>query len=464
MERREEYEALLKALQETPPALAGTMERVERKMRSSRRLRAAQSVLGGAAALILAFVLLINTFPSFATACGQVPLLKELAQAVAFSPSLSAAVENAYVQPIDEEQSAGVVTARVEYVIVDQKQLNIFYTLTSPRYQKLAANVSIAGIRGEQMEGYSLSMGDWDAASGELQHCTVDFIDGEMPPGLRLSLEVYDNSSGEEADIPTSEALWADWPTEEANILEAFVFDLHFDPAYTAQGEVLTLNQTFKLDSQQLTLTTAEIYPTHIRINFNDAPENTAWLKSLSFYLEDERGRRYEAIANGISASGSPDSPMMVSHRLESSYFAQARQLTLYITEVTWLDKNMERVRLDLANQTAEQLPQGVVFQEAKRLDKGWQLTFIAQRRQAHASYQLFGSQYYSEDGSVFDINSWSSGGSPYTEADGRRIEDEMHFMTTIPLYGYTEEIVYLCPSYSRFVKLEQLVAIPLKE
>ena len=53
----------------------------------------------------------------------------ELAQAVAWSPSLSAAVENDYVQPIGQSQTVNGVTATVEYVIVDRKQLSIFYTL-----------------------------------------------------------------------------------------------------------------------------------------------------------------------------------------------------------------------------------------------------------------------------------------------------------------------------------------------
>ena len=44
----------------------------------------------------------------------SVTVLRELAQAVAWSPSLSAAVENDYVQPIGQSQTVNGVTATVE--------------------------------------------------------------------------------------------------------------------------------------------------------------------------------------------------------------------------------------------------------------------------------------------------------------------------------------------------------------
>ncbi len=83
-----------------PPALDGTAERALRRRRRDRRLRFFGVPAGSLAACFIAFVLLVNLFPPFARACGNVPVLRALAQAVAWSPSLSAAVENDYVQPI----------------------------------------------------------------------------------------------------------------------------------------------------------------------------------------------------------------------------------------------------------------------------------------------------------------------------------------------------------------------------
>ena len=114
MTRNEEYQALLQELETTPAALDGAVERALRRRKRDRRLRLFGVPAGSLAACFAAFVLLVNLFPPFARACGSVPVLRELAQAVAWSPSLSAAVENDYVQPIGQSQTVNGVTATVD--------------------------------------------------------------------------------------------------------------------------------------------------------------------------------------------------------------------------------------------------------------------------------------------------------------------------------------------------------------
>ena len=131
MNRNAEYEALLAELAATPPELDTTVDRALERRRAERRKRRRLFGIpaGSLAACFAAFVLLVNLFPTFAYACGGVPVLRELAKAVAWSPSLSAAVENQYVQPIEQSQTVNGITATIQYVIVDQKQVNIFFTL-----------------------------------------------------------------------------------------------------------------------------------------------------------------------------------------------------------------------------------------------------------------------------------------------------------------------------------------------
>ena len=134
MNRSEEYQALLQELETMPPQLEYTVQRaMTREKTLQHRKRLFGIPAGSLAICFTAFVLLVNLFPPFAAACGNVPLLGALAEAVRWSPSLSAAVENDYVQPVDQSQSAHGVTAAVEYLIVDRKQVSIFYTLDTDR-------------------------------------------------------------------------------------------------------------------------------------------------------------------------------------------------------------------------------------------------------------------------------------------------------------------------------------------
>ena len=82
-------------------------------------------------------MLLVNLSTPFARACGRIPLLADLAKAVSWSPSLSAAVENDYVQPLRLSQSQNGITARVEYLIVDRKQVDVFFSIRSDDYAHL---------------------------------------------------------------------------------------------------------------------------------------------------------------------------------------------------------------------------------------------------------------------------------------------------------------------------------------
>ena len=129
MNRNEDYWALVAELGETPPALDGTVERARvraRKARAGRWLGIPAASLAGAAS---AFILLVNCSMPFAMACRRVPFVRALAEAVAVAPSLKAAFENDYIQPVGQTRTADGVTLSVEYLIVDERQLNVFYTL-----------------------------------------------------------------------------------------------------------------------------------------------------------------------------------------------------------------------------------------------------------------------------------------------------------------------------------------------
>ena len=142
MNRNAEYQALLTELEMTPPALEYTVQRaVTRKKTSQKKRRLLGVPLGSLGVCFVGFVLLVNLFPPFAYACGRVPLLRELAKAVAWSPSLSAAVENEFVQPMGISQTKNGITATVQYLIVDQKQVNIFFTLEGEGYETLTSDM-----------------------------------------------------------------------------------------------------------------------------------------------------------------------------------------------------------------------------------------------------------------------------------------------------------------------------------
>lgn len=468
MTRNEEYQALLQELEPTPAALEGTAERALRRRRRDRRLRIFGVPAGSLAACFIAFVLLVNLFPPFARACGNVPLLRALAQAVAWSPSLSAAVENDYVQPMGQSQTENGITATVEYVIVDQKQVNIFFTLEGEGYESLSTELPEFTPR----QQCAVLSSDFRQPPGTLLRFTLDYSDNDVPEGFTMTFGVTGETGEEAEDRPAapSRSILDEPEPEEPDILASFTFDLAFDPTYTAQGEIVPVNSTFQLDGQTLTVTEVEVYPTHVRVNVEGGPDNTAWLEDLDFYLENEDRERFDSITNGIASTSNPDQPDQKSFRLESPYFADSAHLTLHITGAKWLDKDMERIRVDLANGTADRLPEGVELYSAQRSGDGWIVQFSAPEEEEMHFHQLFSMIYYDPEGGEHSMDSRNTMTEPYFEGtlsgeelDARQAAAEGRFFEILPLRDYPYEEVWLCPVYSRATTAETPVTIPIK-
>lgn len=457
MNRNAEYAALLAELENTPPALEYTVQRaLARKKASQKKRRLLGVPLGSLAVCFTAFVLLVNLFPPFAYACGRLPVLRELAKAVAWSPSLSAAVENEFVQPIGLSQTENGITATIQYLIVDQKQVNIFFTLEGEGYETLAAD--FPRFTPEQA---CSEMGAMPGqAPGTLLRFYLDYPE-EVPDGFTMTFAVTGEREGEEkpgsaapgADQSIADEMLSPPTVERQEILAEFTFDLTFDPLFTDPGEVIPVNETFQMDGQTFTITEVEIYPTQLRLNVEGDPDNTAWLKGLYFYLENEDGERFDTVTNGITATGDEDTPAMVSFRLESPYFSGSDHLTLYITGARWLEKDHERVYVDLEHGTAPWLPEGVTLSSAQRREGGWFLTFRVAPME-YPTTSIFAMTFYDAQG-----NEWQTNQMGFT-ASG---DGEQDSLIMLPLPGYQEDEVWLEAYYSHSTTENTPIVLPIK-
>ncbi len=88
------------------------------------------------------------------------------------------------------------MTARVEYVIVDQKQVNIFYRVTGGTEQ---AVWSSASVQDAQQLPKTIVGGTAHGNSGALERVTVDYMDADVPDQIRLTIDVYARENPEKA-------------------------------------------------------------------------------------------------------------------------------------------------------------------------------------------------------------------------------------------------------------------------
>lgn len=441
MNRNREYNELLRALDETPPELEYTVTRAKARAAGRRQWLGWLSVpVGTLAAVSLAFVMLVNSNVAFAQTVAEVPLLNELAAAVDWSGSLSAAVEHNYVQVIGQSQTKNGITVTVDHVIVDQQQVNLFIT-TENQDEEFPYSWLRWNVLSEAGECSMLSYGEDE--NGALRRITIDFHDrSQVPETLTMAFSVWPFRDYEELD-----------PLPQQESAANFVFTIRFDPTYTANGETFPIGQWVELNGQRIYVDSLEIYPTHARLKLQDDEANTLRLKDLYFYLEDELGNRYE-IEGGLSGYNDPVTGFAFDQRVSSPWFSEGEHLTLYLAGAAWLDEDNRTVTVDLVHETAEGLPEGVTLEEVGRQSGGSRikLSFRVPYLPSGAAFFLFNAACTDPEGGVH----WNDSGSATTgQADT--------FQNSFYLNNYPYDSVILTLDYTQWEIFGQPIAVAIQ-
>lgn len=434
MNRNEEYQDLLKELERVPAELDGTLDRAVKRRR--RQVAIYRPLIGMAAAFAV-FVLLVNGSESVAYACSQIPILRELAEAVTFSKSLSKAVENEYVQEMNLVQTDGDVTAEIEYLIVDQKSVVIFYKLYSDKYQEIYSRKQILSADGNEELQVAWVDQNW-ASNGELTYIRVDFEEN-VPNSMQFVMEIF-----------------ADDNYEEKQCVANVGFLLEFNPEFTSVGKRIELNKTFEVDGQVLIIQDIEIYPTQMRINISEGENNSAWLQGLDFYIESG-DEKFSAGVDGLVSTGSIKENKVVSYRAESIYFYNAEKLELVVTGAKWLDKSQEKSYLNLKTGENKGFPNNVKFIDTRNSEEGLQVWVEVEQPIDSGLYGIF-SSYYDSEGNEFHF--MPQGGRGVAE----RIEGEKEYVHQFgTISNYKEDEVWMDFVYTSNIKLEEPITVQIK-
>lgn len=459
MNRTEEYQALREKLETCAPALEDTLARAQKRLR--RRRRRIVHACGSLCAVFALFVALVNFSVPVAYACARIPGLRELAEAVTFSRSLRDAVENEYVQPLSLSQTKDGITAKVEYLIVDQKQVNVFFRLEGEGYQTLDAEPDFRLSDGSHISSCIYGSNDWDVPAGQLQSVTLEVTDIDLPSQLQLTLSVFSSDNDWMAAAPVANG---SLPVEEISRQTVdFTFLLEYDPSFTAQAIVYPIHKTVEIDGQQVILRQMEVYPTHLRLQVEDHPDNTADLQRLYFYIETDWGMRFDTESNGVLSFRSGEN-RMTTYRADSTYFYEAQHLRVVITAAEWLDKGQLPVYVDLVNGTAGEAPEGMTFVSAEKTADGWCISFKAEQRKWASSadlvcHQLF-SGYLDAQCQRQQITRWSRRSASSLPLE----EQQTHFIESIYLEeDYPDDDVWLLPYYSHVWRAAQPLIVDIR-
>ena len=459
--RTDEYWALMDELSQPPKELDGSVDRARKRAKRSRLVHRLSKSAASFVAVAATFVLMVNVFPTFALACSGVPIIRELTAAVAFSPSLSAAVAHDYVQYIGQSRTVDGVTVNLGYAIVDKYQAVFFYSVDGGRFW---TSPTITAPEGEPVGGYATSYSYADGQDS-LDSMTLSFTGGENGLPDRFTLEMYFQPRPEQEQLSEAVAPSETVPddlTESVDLRDdpntlRFAFDITLDPARVSGSETVEVGKWMELDGQRILVDRLELFPTRTIVYLGEDEANTAWLRSLKFWFEDEKGKVYDNIDGILSASGEIDSESYLTYYFQSFYYDLPKGLTLCAGKVEWLNKDAPHVFLDLTTGACTGLPDGVQVNAINRTRKTVEVEFYAPLIREGFG-QTFAHYYWDPEGGQHEFRQWGSG-----NVWDENTHEEIAVYEKIYLENYPWDTVELEPSYTSVSVYDQPVHMTLR-
>lgn len=456
--RMDEYRELVNELSRMPKGMEGAVERARRRAHRTQFIRKLAAPAATFAATAASFILLINAFPTFAFACSGVPILRGIAAAVAVSPSLSAAVAHDYVHYIGQSQTVDGVTVKLECAIVDQIQAVFFYSVNGGRFHGCA---NLTDQSGQSISGYGVTSqgGEYEGLE-RLESMTISLVNCTLPDRFTMEMFFLPDPEQKAGEAPPSGTPAEDWPSKDQDPrytpgVLCFRFDVTLNPSLISEGRTVDVGCWLELDGQRILVDKLELSPTRTVLRLGEDSGNTAWLKSLKFWFEDEQGNRYDKIDGVVSASGEVDSKSFLTYYFQSLYYNQTQSLTLCVSQAEWLNKNQEHVLLDLTTGECPNLPEGICVDEVRRTGDFVEVRLLApMEKEGHG--QTFAYEYWDPEGNRHEFTQYGC---------GHRLDDEKRMVGIyeyIYLENYPWDTVELELSFSSISTYEQPIYVPM--
>lgn len=430
-----------------------------------------QKTVAVVACMLLMFTGAVNFSPAFASAAAKLPGVKELAAAVAFDPSMKAAMEHDYIQLVKQSVSDQEYRFDLEYLVADSANLTIYYKMPEfapEQQQKYHLMLELLDCNGQKLEGYGSS---WEqpgwAGEEALNKAQFSFTEGTLPEQLQLQITIEEDVSVNEKTDASDEASYSvesittplEEPLPEYTQVACMTIPLTINQNKLFYGRTLPLHRSVQLEGQTLILEQVEFYPTQVRVLWREAEANTCWVNQLGIALQGREHGRWETIGNGISGVGMPGKARQI--WLDSSWFSDEAVYQLVIDQYSLVPKDTQQVTYDYRSGTFTNLPDYVHLTQAIPCDSGLFLEFHIDSTDRVVHGNVFGSTYLDSNGMEREWNQ-TGAGSNFDQQDADK--GIYHFYNQFIIQGYEHGPVTFTIEWAPSRKLEKAMIIPLTE
>lgn len=390
------YENLFQELNQNMAPSDALLEQTRQQMalaKPQKWIPRLQKTAAIAACTALLFTGAVNLSPAFAAAAAKVPVVRELVLAVAFDPSMKAAIEHNYVQLVKQSASDNGYQMDVEYLVADPRNLTVYYRMeeitarNGENHDDYQFDFNLLAADGTELKcgatwDYPISEEDKQALNEVKFHFTGEET---LPEQVQLQLIVKQAlplPEEEQAKIEAGRELSGienaiahyEEPNPEYEQVACINMPLAIDHGSLFNVRTLELNRTVELEGQKVIFDKVEIYPTQIRILWHPDAANTHLIDGMQIALQSREHGRWEGISNGVSGVGMLGEPQQI--WLESSWFSYENEYQLAIEEYALIPKEQQSVTYDYATNTFTNLPDYAHLVEAVPCDTGLFMQF----------------------------------------------------------------------------------------
>lgn len=374
MNRNDELIELKKELNKLPIKLSTLAPRAISRAKKQKRITVLwKTSMVSLCMASLIFILIVNLVPSAAYAMSKVPFIKELVLAVSLDPSLKRAVENDYYQTIKKHQTKDETTVTIDYMILDAGHISIFFHVDTP----LKEGSFEPRLKDPDGNGLPVPIAySGIYKSGEIQQVEIEILESSysLPSELILDLKIDHNT---------------------------FTFNLRPNKRFSQTKNVNLIQEWITINSQRIFFDRLEIYPTKARLFLSYDEKNTSIVKDLDIHFQDNKGNIYDPATGWIG--GSFDSNNNISTKdYESSYFTNAKGLTLFINGISMIDKGKQFGKIDYKNKTITNLPKGITVTSMNMEGRNLNIELTSLPGYKNTRNSPISMNYYDMDGTTY--------------------------------------------------------------
>lgn len=338
-------------------------------------------------AMLCVFMLVINTSSRAAAACGKIPVLRELTEALRFSRSRFVTVDNEACQPVQQLLTWEDVAVRVDFLVIDENRMTVFYQVESDRETPLSVLASLESAGG-QGESEWIACNEYSEGPLKgLSSVTGSFPEG-VPADLRLRVDVSASEEGDQAAFRHVFLCYPDYSVREPAVRH-YDLDRTLD-LWTDDGR-----------TSRIRVTGLDVSADHVRFTLEALPDNPYWFEYLRAFVETPYRNRYDpsdfaAVKYDMVYDAEQTymgRPYFFFHegteeeqavlQVDGVLFNGASSLTLGIAGMAFESKAAHvTAHLDLANGTSDSMPEGTELVRILPLEDGWRITLLTDNSQ----------------------------------------------------------------------------------